>query len=150
MLPQDEKLDAGGGIRIYFEHDSSRTVTFPTHDMRGRLTVDIDTFPLKLKPSRKLTEVPGVKAPVMSPYPDGVTLEGPKAVSFDIQVLGLSLEDGLNFETARSLQLEIEFQGLHMARPLKLDVTLQRSRKPSSAGTTSRVLGEWDFGHPGL
>lgn len=154
MAGQDEYVHVVGSLRIYFEHNGKDLVTLPAHGMRGRLLVDGSSFALKVTPARELTNYGGSTSLTMAAPHDGVALTGPKAVSFDIQVLELGVDDLLEFELADTVSYEIELDVLHASKTLRADVDLRRKREDGDTDNLNPeyqlVIGRWSFGHPGL
>lgn len=136
-----------GDLRIYFEHSSRELVTLPTHGMRGNLVVDSRAFPLRISPARGLTTLPGHPGAVMAAPKDGVTLDVPIAVSFEIEFPQLSEDDASEVEAAQSVKYEIEFDVLNAAKTVKASVVLEQEEFDTERSST---LTSWSFLHPGL
>lgn len=151
---QAEYVIASGGLRLYFEHNGKEPVTLPAHGTRGRVTVHGSTFDLKVSQARELTNYGGSTNLTMAPPRDGVTLTGPRAVSFDILIPALKVDDLFDFELAETVSYQVELNVLHASRTLKTEVTLTRVKEDRKNDDLNpeyqQVIGRWSFGHPGL
>jgi hypothetical protein len=151
---QQEYVHVHGSLRIYFEHNGKDLVTLPAHGLRGRLLVDGSSFALRVSQARELTNFGGSTNLTMAAPRDGVTLTGPRAVSLDIEVPDLGVNDLFEFEIAQAVTYEVELDVLHAARTLRVDVQLRREEGDGMNDNLNpdyrRSIGRWSFGHPGL
>lgn len=153
MSGQEEGVHVSGSLRVYFEHNGKDLVTMPAHGIRGRLVMDDLNFALKVRQTPGLTNYGGSTNLTMAAPPDGVTLMGPQAVSFNIEVPELGTDDLFEFELAKTVTFEVEMDVLHASRPLRASVTLARNEDDDNGHLNSdyqRLIGAWGFGHPGL
>jgi hypothetical protein len=143
-----------GSVRIYVEHNGRDLVSFPAHGMSGRVSVSGHSFPLRVRQTTEGTSLAGSRDPlaVRANY-DGVTVNGPGAVSVDVELLEFDSDDVLWFEMGESVQIELELDVLHSVRPLTVDVALQRVEDDWDSYDSERqhqtTVGQWTFNHPG-
>ncbi|MFC9354094.1 hypothetical protein [Arthrobacter sp. NPDC057013] len=147
------ELFSFGSLRIYVEHDGKDLVTFPAYSMRGRVIAEGESFPLKVRQSRKATSLQGSRdLTAVAPNYDGVSISGPGAVSLDVQVQ-IDPDDALWFETAQTVAFEIELDVLHAFKPLRVEASLRRNEDATDTYSTGNkyelLLGQWSFNHPG-
>jgi hypothetical protein len=80
-------------------------------------------------------------------------VNGPGAVSVDVELLEFDLDHVLWFEMGQSVQIELELDVLHAVRPLTVDVTLQRVEDDWDSYDSERqhetTVWQWTFNHPG-
>ncbi|BCW62817.1 hypothetical protein [Arthrobacter sp. StoSoilB22] len=140
-----------GSVRIYVEHNGKDLVSFPAHGMRGRIVVGDNSFALRVRQSREGTSAEPSRnlTPVTVQY-DGVTVNGPGAVSVDVEVADIHPAGATPFERADNVRFEIELEVLHSVRPLRVDVTLNRAEddRDSYDSESQSLVGQWSFNHP--
>lgn len=144
-----------GTVRIYVEHNGKEPVTFPAHGMRGRVLLDGNVFPLRVRQNPGSKSLHGSRdLTAVQLAQDGITVSGPGAISVVVGLPDLDPDDVLWFETTDTLGLEIELDVLHAVKPLRVEVTLQRPvEEPEDTDTRSeyqRTVGKWNFAHSGL
>lgn len=150
---QDEYVHVNGTLKLYFEHNGKDPVTLPAHGMRGQLEVDDTVFSMQVRQARELTNYGGSTNLTMAAPRDGVTLTGPRAVPFDIEIPDITVDHLLELEIAKSVAYRVELDVLHAPRSLGADVTLAREEDEVSSDLNPEyqlVIGRWRFGHPGL
>lgn len=149
---RDESADSFGSARIYFEHDGGTPVTLPTHQMRGRIMAGDSIFLATVSPARSIVTTPGTAfTPMMSATPDGVTLTGPTAVSFDVGFDDLKVEELDALEDAQTVLLELTLPVLHAPRAVELAIELRRADPDRPLDSPyQRDIGAWNFGHKDL
>lgn len=151
---RERNIYSFGSVRIYVEHNGKDLVSFPAHGMRGRVIVEGNTFPMKVRQSREATSLTGSRdlLPVAVNY-DGVTVNGPGAVSVDVELHAFDPAHIVWFKTAKSLRFEIELDVLHAVNPLAVNVTLQRTEDDwdsyDSEHQYQTPIGQWNYNHPG-
>lgn len=157
--PNDEELKCFGELRIYVEHEGERAVTFPAHGMRGQATINGEKFVLEISPPMETASVPTGPSNFSFQRPsDGVTVTGPRAVSFRLNVRGLTPEHNPMLIAADELEVEIGLDVLHSTKPLKVRVSLAREIESNIRGidltdqddvyVRNWTPGHWCFKYP--
>ena len=149
------RLHSYGSLRIYIEHNGKDLISFPAHGTRGCVVVEGQKRPMRVQQRRERGAVSlrgssDMLTSVVSH--DGVTLNQPGALTVDLEVLDLDAKDDVLFANADTIRFEVELDVLHAMRPLKVDVTLNRTQEDwdsYDSTTFGRHVGEWDFNHPG-
>ncbi|SDW89712.1 hypothetical protein SAMN04487912_105280 [Arthrobacter sp. cf158] len=134
-----------GEIRIYFEHNSSEPVTLPSHGMSASLIADGSTSPLRIRPARGLVTNPASGRYLVGPVVDGVALDVPKAVSFELEFPAFDEVTAMKLQAGQSFTYEIEFEVLNAQKTIRVTAELSPDdidpQRPN-------VLCAWSYKHP--
>jgi hypothetical protein len=144
-----------GSFRVFIEHNEKELVNLPAHGMQGRLLVVGNVLPCKVRQARDIPAATGegILTAVAANY-DGITVSGPGAVSFDLGLPDLDSSNGGWFEGADSVHYEVELNVLHAIRPLRVNITLERTEYDwdlaDGENKNQKTIGRWACSHPGL
>ncbi|WP_104091811.1 hypothetical protein [Arthrobacter sp. GMC3] len=145
---ETEGMRCLGGLKLYFEHTGTETVTLPSHGMRGKISADgvefkTNFWPLVLPKDKEDQQSHGAVAKY-----DGIVVTSPGLVRIGFRIEDVNTKDRHTFLSAKLVVAELELEVIGAARSVKVVATLTRLVENRSRSEYQESLGNWKYVHP--